>query len=302
MALGRGLQSIIPGKSSAAVHDNNSSRATISDVQKPAASNLKPTPSADKIWHIPVGEIKPNSQQPRRVFDETELEELSNSIREHGILQPLVVSECKDGSYELIAGERRWRAARKIGLATVPALVRTTTEHEKLELAIIENVQRVGLSAVDEAFSYKRLYDEFGLTLDQVAQSVSKSRPHVSNMIRLLELPEEAKDALARGKITTGKARALLSLNTKEEQLDVLRSMLGEGMTTREVEAEVQLRTRRPSKPKSADVQYLESELRGSLGTKVTIAKRGEKGTIIVDFYSNEELENLVKKMRGLSV
>jgi ParB family chromosome partitioning protein len=259
-----------------------------------------PVASNDKIWHIPVGDIVANPQQPRRIFNEEELVELINSIKEHGVLQPLIVSEKRDGTYELIAGERRLRASRRAGLATVPALVRTTTEHEKLELAIIENVQRVDLSPIDEAFSYKRLYDEFGLTMDQVATRVGKSRPHVSNMIRLLDLPEEAMDALGQGKITMGKARALLSLATEAEQISVLHSMLGEGMTTRQVEAAVQSK-QRPSKPKTADVQYLESELRTTLGTKVTITKRGDKGTIVVDFYSNEELENLVARLRRLN-
>jgi ParB family chromosome partitioning protein len=259
-----------------------------------------PVASNDKIWHIPVGDIVANPQQPRRIFNEEELVELINSIKEHGVLQPLIVTEKRDGTYELIAGERRLRASRRAGLATVPALVRTTTEHEKLELAIIENVQRVDLSPIDEAFSYKRLYDEFGLTMDQVATRVGKSRPHVSNMIRLLDLPEEAMDALGQGKITMGKARALLSLATEAEQISVLHSMLGEGMTTRQVEAAVQSK-QRPSKPKTADVQYLESELRTTLGTKVTITKRGDKGTIVVDFYSNEELENLVARLRRLN-
>ena len=296
MALGRGLQSIIPsGGSRAAAAHQDSAPKTVA-----VAPKLEPAGGQDRIWHIPVGDIVANPEQPRRVFNEEELAELTNSIKEHGVLQPLIVSEKRDGTYELIAGERRLRASRRAGLATVPALVRTTTEHEKLELAIIENVQRVDLSPIDEAFSYKRLYDEFGLTMDQVATRVGKSRPHVSNMIRLLDLPEEAMDALGQGKITMGKARALLSLATEAEQISVLHSMLGEGLTTRQVEAAVQSK-QRPSKPKTADVQYLESELRTTLGTKVTITKRGEKGTIVIDFYSNEELENLVARLRRLN-
>ncbi len=305
MALGRGLQSIIPSSGgsrpvSAQPHTPPPMPPTQSSSHASAPRYEAPVASGDKIWHIPVGDIVANPQQPRRIFNEEELIELTNSIKEHGVLQPLIVTEKRDGTYELIAGERRLRASRRAGLATVPALVRTTTEHEKLELAIIENVQRVDLSPIDEAFSYKRLYDEFGLTMDQVATRVGKSRPHVSNMIRLLDLPEEAMDALGQGKITMGKARALLSLATEAEQISVLHSMLGEGMTTRQVEAAVQSK-QRPSKPKTADVQYLESELRTTLGTKVTITKRGDKGTIVVDFYSNEELENLVARLRRLN-
>jgi ParB family chromosome partitioning protein len=306
MALGRGLQSIIPSGGSRPAPASAPATHVPPPMPPVSAANSarfessNPVASNDKIWHIPVGDIVANPQQPRRIFNEEELVELINSIKEHGVLQPLIVSEKRDGTYELIAGERRLRASRRAGLATVPALVRTTTEHEKLELAIIENVQRVDLSPIDEAFSYKRLYDEFGLTMDQVATRVGKSRPHVSNMIRLLDLPEEAMDALGQGKITMGKARALLSLATEAEQISVLHSMLGEGMTTRQVEAAVQSK-QRPSKPKTADVQYLESELRTTLGTKVTITKRGDKGTIVVDFYSNEELENLVARLRRLN-
>lgn len=278
MPLGRGLQSLIPSA-------------------RGAVTTHAPL-SGDKIWQIPVGEIIANRDQPRHVFNEEELAELVSSIKEHGILQPLIVSEKTSGGYELIAGERRLRAAKKLGLATVPTIVRTTKDHERLELAIIENVQRVDLSPIDEAFSYARLHEEFGMGLDAVAERVGKSRPHVSNMIRLLELPEEAKDALAQGKITMGKARALLSLSTEAEQLQVLRSMLGEGMTTREVEAAVQRRSQKSPKAKNADLQYLESELRSLLGTKIKITKRGERGTIVMDFYSNEELEGLVSKLR----
>ncbi len=296
MALGRGLQSIIP------VKKVETATVPSSTAVSGAAAHQQNTSSHahDKIWHIPVSEIRPNPEQPRRVFNEEDLGELVNSIREHGVMQPIIVTELRDGLFELVAGERRMRAAKRAGLATIPTIVRNASEHEKLELAIIENVQRVDLSPIDEAFSYKRLYDEFGLNLDQVAQRVGKSRPHISNLIRLLELPESAKEALASGKITMGKARALLSLSTENEQLDVLASMLGEGMNTREVEAAVQLRLRRVPKPKATDVQYLESELRQTLGTKVTITKRGDKGTVTIEFYSNEELENLIARMRKI--
>ncbi len=290
MALGRGLQSIIQ-------QNKPKDAPAVTPITAPiAAAQL----SSERVWQIPLDQIFPNPNQPRRSFNDEELRELENSIREHGVMQPIVVTEKNDGGYELIAGERRLRASKRAGLVTIPALVRTASNHEKLELAIIENVQRVDLSAIDEAYSYKRLHDEFGMTYDDVGQRVGKSRPHVSNMVRLLELPEQAAEALTQGKITMGKARALLSLSSEKEQLEVLASMLGEGMTTREVEAAVQNRTRMPSRPKATDVQYLESELRTALGTKVSITKRGEKGTIIIEFYSNEELENLVARMRKM--
>lgn len=301
MALGRGLQSIIPQKKSpspAAQGSDDTARGAAPVFSSREIEAPRAPLTSDRLWHIPVSEIVPNPNQPRRSFNEAELRELEDSIREHGVLQPLVVTEKIDGTYELVAGERRLRASKRAGLATVPALVRTASEHEKLELAIIENVQRVDLSPIDEAFSYKRLHDEFGFTYDAVGERVGKSRPHVSNMVRLLDLPEVAAEALIQGKITMGKARALLSLSTQKEQLEVLNSMIGESMTTREVEAAVQQRTRAPHKPKAADVQYLESELRTTLGTKVSITKRGDKGTITIEFYSNEELENLVARIR----
>lgn len=281
MPLGRGLQSLIP-----------SSRPQPAVERRPLSS--------DKVWQIPVGEILPNPDQPRRFFDEDEMRELVGSIQEHGILQPLIVSEKADGNYELIAGERRLRAAKKAGLATVPAIVRVTVENERLELAIIENVQRVDLSALDEAFGYARLHDEFGLRMEDIAARVGKSRPHISNTIRLLDLPQEAKDALQRGLITAGKARALLSLSTEAEQLQLLHSMLGENMTTREVEAIAQLNSPRARIQKSADARHLEAELRALLGTKVIITQRGQRGIITIEYYSQEELESIIKKVRSM--
>lgn len=274
MPLGRGLQSIIPSSKTAAP--------------------VRPSASSEKIWHIPVDEIRPNPHQPRRVFNDDEMGDLTESIREHGILQPIIVSELTNGAYELIAGERRWRASSQLGLATVPAIVRTVADHEKLEFAIIENVQRAQLSSVDEAFSYRRLREEFGLTLEQVAQRVGKSRPHVSNMMRLLDLPQEILDNIARGHLSMGKARALLSLSSPQEQIDVMHSLMGDSMTTRDVEAAVNVRVRRLPRNKSADLQYIESELRTALGTKVTVVRRGEKGTITIEYYSPEELERLI--------
>ncbi len=281
MALGRGLQSIIPASKTV-----TPSRASV---------------SSHKIWHIPVEEICPNPHQPRRIFNDDEMHELTESIRIHGMIQPIVVTELPSGTYELIAGERRWRASKNLHLATVPAIVRTAANHEKLEFAIIENIQRADLSAVDEAYSYRRLRDEFGLSLDDVAKRVGKSRPHVSNMIRLLDLPDEILDNVARGLLSMGKARALLSLNTPQEQIDVMHSMMGEGMTTREVEQSVQLRVRRAPRNKAANLQYIESELRTALGTKVTVARRGQKGTITIEYYSPEDLERLVGILRAVN-
>lgn len=281
MPLGRGLQSLIPSR-------NNKL------VAAPAPVNL----SSDRVWQIPIDEIVANARQPRRSFNEEEMAELTESVRAHGILQPILVNEEINGHYEIVAGERRYRAARAAGLAVVPAIVRPTPEKEKLEIAIIENVQRADLNAIDEAFAYQRLREEFGLTLDQIGKKVGKSKPYVCNMIRLLDLPEEAKQAVISGKLPMTKARALLSLATEAEQLEVLHSIFSDHIPVNVVEETVAMRSGRARKNKAAETQYLESELRGALGTRVSINKRGDKGTIVIDFYSPEELENLVGRLR----
>ncbi len=286
MALGKGLNSLIPQKKD---------RKRIRKETGSSASSSK-----DKIWHIPISEIVPNAEQPRKVFSHDELESLVKSIKEHGIIQPITVTEKEDGGYELIAGERRLRASQVAGLPTVPAIVRSATQQEKLELALIENIQRHDLNPIEEAFSYNRLIQEFGLKQQEVSDRVGKSRPYIANMVRLLGLPDEIQKALMDGKISVGKARALLSLKSEDEQLGMFTSMMGEGMTVRDVEKSVERKgaaSRKGSVRRDVNLRAQEQLLEDRLGSKVTITQRGEKGTIVINYYSKEELKRLIEEL-----
>lgn len=277
MSLGRGLGALI----------------TPSSHRGPSANEKN---SQDKIWNIPISEVSPDPNQARRYFDMESLKELAESIKGHGILQPLLVSEKTDGGYELIAGERRLRAARLAGLSFVPVLVKKLVDQDKLEVALIENVQREDLNPIEEAFAYKRLIEEFGMTQEEVGQKVGKSRPAVGNAVRLLDLPEEIQAALIEGKINTGQARSLLSLETTEKRLDMLSSMLGQKMTVRELEREVsKSKIDKSSNRRDPNLTYLEDQLRSALGTKVSITQKGERGTITIQYYSKEELMKIIK-------
>lgn len=277
MALGRGLNALI---------SSGSKQKNTADDQT----------GQDRVWYIPVSSIAPNTHQPRQNFSTPELEDLSASIKEHGILQPLLVTERADGGYELVAGERRWRAAQMAGLATVPALIKKFADQQKLEVALIENIQRENLNPLEEAFAYQRLMEEFSLTQQDVAEKVGKSRPAVANFIRLLSLPEEVKTALVDKRINMGQARALLSLEDSAKQLDMLSSMLGQRITVRELERTVGKQNQNKGH-RDPNLNYLEDQLRTALGTKVTLTKKGERGTIVIDYYSQEELTNIIKKI-----
>lgn len=278
MALGRGLSALISGGSK--------------QHNEPAGEQA----GQDRIWHIPVSSIVPNTHQPRKNFSAPEMEDLASSIKEHGILQPLLVTERADGGYELVAGERRWRAAQMAGLATAPALIKKLADRQKLEVALIENIQRESLNPIEEAFAYQRLMEEFSLTQQDVAEKVGKSRPAVANTIRLLSLPEEIKTALVDKRINMGQARALLSLDDPAKQLDMLSSMLGQRITVRELERTVGKQNPQKSR-RDPNLNYLEDQLRTALGTKATITQKGKKGTIVIDYYSQEELADLIKKI-----
>lgn len=246
---------------------------------------------------IPVSDIRANPHQPRSHFDHAAMEDLVSSIQQHGVMSPLVVTKLQDGGYELIAGERRLRAATIAGLAKVPCVIRTANDQEKLELAIIENVQRHDLNPIEEAFAYKRLMDEFGLTQDEVGIKVGKSRPQVGNTVRLLQLAPEIQHAIVERKISASHARTLLSIPTEEERLKMFRAMVEESFTVRDVE-------RRVAHPRSAqgtvDPNILEHEyrLRDALGHRVEIKrqKNGE-GEIRIQFSSDEDLQGLIGKL-----
>lgn len=254
------------------------------------------------IQQVAVEAIKRNPRQPRVHFREEELDELASSIREHGVIQPLVVSPKNDGMFILIAGERRWQAAQRAGLKTVPVVTRQASNQEFLELALIENVQRADLNPMEEAEAYHQLAEDFGLSHELIARRVGKSRVAVTNTMRLTNLADSVKQALVDNKITEGHARALLGLSTQKAQTSALQTIVNLSLSVRQAEELVRKLTgQRPLKVKkvirNADVADVEKRLQRSLGTKVTL-KHGKKGgTVTIYYYSDEELNALIKKM-----
>jgi ParB family chromosome partitioning protein len=264
----------------------------------------EPAPVSTGAMQVAVNLILPNPRQPRTNFNQTELEELAASIREHGIIQPLIVSqESGIQGYVLIAGERRLQAAKHIGLTTVPVLIRQTTDQERLELALIENVQRADLNAIEEAVAYHQLVDEFGLAHEEIAVRVGKSRVAVTNTMRLLKLPRVVQNALVENQITEGHARALLTLETPQAQMAGMRTIISQGLNVRQTEELVRKLSgeKLAAQPKPApvpEILALEERLRSSLGTKVDLKHGREgKGTITLHYYSDEELNNLLDRL-----
>ncbi len=282
--LGRGLGSLIPPKT--AKNDFKISPSIAGDYK-------------DKILQLETSAIKVNPFQPRQRFDDGELNELIESIKEYGIIQPLIVC-LAGGGFELIAGERRLRAAKKLNLAKVPVIVRAAGEQEKLELALIENIQRENLNPIETATAYHRLVDEFNLTQEEVAKKVSKSRSTVTNALRLLSLPQEIQLALIEEKITEGHAKYLLGIEGEAKQMNLFRKILHNNLTVRDTDSEA----RRMGGTKAARIKinYTDKDkefaLRQFFGTKVEIRRKGEGGQIILDFFSEEELNGIINKIK----
>jgi len=259
----------------------------------------------DGVRHVPVSAITPNPMQPRAALDAEALEELAASIREHGLIQPLVVTRQGPERYQLIAGERRWQAARLAGLDSVPVIIKEATPQQILEMALVENIQRADLNPLEEAAAYRQLVDEFGLTQEQVAARVGKSRVAVTNTLRLLKLPSQVQQALADGTIREGHARALLSLPTPEAQIAALKTVIAQALSVRQTEELVRrLRAESPPpKPKPTpdpETEALEARFREALGTKVTLHKsRKGRGRLVIHFYSEEELQAIYQAIVG---
>ncbi|MFN2216675.1 MAG: ParB/RepB/Spo0J family partition protein [Anaerolineales bacterium] len=252
---------------------------------------------------VGIDKIKPNPHQPRKKFDPQELIELSNSIKEHGILQPLIVtSETGSGEYILIAGERRLEAARTAGLKKVPVIVREASELQRLELALIENVQREDLDPLEEAQAYAQLADEFNLSHEEIAGKVGRNRATITNRLRLLKLPGEVKKALTDGKISEGHARALLGLSSADAQLALLKTTINRDLNVRQVEELVrkingQSTKKTPSSRINPEAQAMEQKLQSSLGTRVKMQAGKKSGSITIYYYSEEELEALLERL-----
>lgn len=254
------------------------------------------------VIEISIYEIDPNPDQPRRNFDQESIQDLSKSILEHGVVQPIIVKPSKNNRYTIVAGERRWRAARTAGLDKIPAIIRDFDEKEMLEIALIENLQREDLNPIEEAEGINSLMENYGLTQEQVAQRLGKSRPSIANSLRLLKLPKEVKNLLEDGKISTGHARALLALNSHTQIIEVAELIVEKSLSVRETEnlvKKIKEDRARKNKPKTMDkpsfILELENRMEEYFGTRVTIQQGKKKGVIEIEYYSNDDLERIIK-------
>lgn len=311
--LGRGLASLIPQKRKpAGGAENESNKITEpkedfnyfgsipASSQKTGNVKIVQKTEGDGQKELDISSIVPNPHQPRHRFDELKLKELAASIKEHGIIQPLVVSQ-NNGQYEIIAGERRFQAAKIAGLTKVPVIVREASEQQKLELAIIENVQRHDLNVIEEAKALKKLSEEFDMDQEEIALKMGKSRSAVANKLRILNLPVEIQKGLIEEKITEGHAKAILAIDNPEKQRALYDLILKNNMTVRQTEnrtKEVTVKGHKRSIQIDPEVKQIEEELSGTLGTKVKLAKSGNGGRIIIDYYSQEELNNILEKIK----
>lgn len=296
--LGKGLDSLIPD----AVGESKNTKR-----EKPASQSKKEE-AATPDTLVKITMVEPNREQPRKNFDEDALMELAESIKQFGLLQPILVQDRKD-HYEIIAGERRWRAAKLAGLKEVPVIIKNLTEQEIVEISLIENIQRENLNPIEEAQAYKRLLNEFNLKQDEVAERVSKSRTAVTNSMRLLKLCDEVQQMVINEMITTGHARALLGIEDAEQQYSVAQRIFDEKLSVRDVEKLVK-NINKPEKPKkqeeskTLEVIYsdIEEKLKQALSTKVAISSKGNgAGKIEIEFYSHDELDRLVDGLEKLS-
>ena len=302
--LGKGLDSLIPNISTGKPQKTEKlSTNSVKNVDNSVETVGKTAPTMLKI-----SQVEPNRGQPRKKFDEETLEELAESIRQHGILQPLLVQK-RDNHYEIVAGERRWRAAKLAGLREIPVLIQEFTDQEAMEIALIENIQREDLNAVEEAQAYRTLMQEFHLTQEEVAEKVGKSRAAVANRLRLLRLPEKIQGWLAAGELSEGHARAILSLEDEERQLEAARQVMEKKLSVRETEKLVRELQKPPAQKKDDSwrekdqfiYEKLEEELRALTGSKAVIQRRENgRGRIQLDYYYVEELERLMDLFRKL--
>jgi len=286
--LGRGLDSLIPNKAARTL---------------PKTSPVISDTAGEKVLQISIDRVHADPDQPRKDFSQSGLEDLADSIKSHGIIQPLIVTEDSDG-YQIIAGERRFRASQMLNLKTIPVIVRKAERHQKLEMALIENIQRENLNPIEEAVAYQRLLNEFNIKHEDLAKRIGKSRPVITNSLRLLSLPEEIQKALIDGKISFTVARFIVGL-PKDEQMKYFKKALADKLSvtalqehTRKDNVAVKTYKKRSKDP---NLIALEEDLQDILGTMVTVSKSGESGKIQVSFYSDEELYNIVEKFKKIN-
>lgn len=270
--------------------------------------SIEPTEDtkAQGISFVDINNIKPNENQPRKSFDEEKLEELATSIKEHGLIQPVILRKAEIG-YEIVAGERRWRACRKAGLKEIPCIVKELTDEQNMLMAIIENMQREDLNPIEEAEGLNQMIVSFGMTQEQVSKSVGKSRPYITNALRLLKLPEAVKNFVSEGKLTTGHARAIAGIGDPEKQLELAKLVLEKNLSVRELEKLIKenyvqkKKNSRKKIEKSADIIRVEEDLKQIMGTKVNLTQKGKKGKIEIEYYNKEDLERLIEMLKTLS-
>jgi ParB family transcriptional regulator, chromosome partitioning protein len=284
-SLGRGLSSLIPKKTVKLSEDKNIESIVLNDE--------------DRIINISPDLIEANPYQPRNLFAEANLKELIDSIAEHGIFQPLIVTRL-GSDFQLIAGERRLRAARELKLKTVPVIIRKASEQKKLELALLENLQREDLSPIENALAFKKLMTEFNLTQEQVAKKVGKARSSLANTLRLLTLPEQIQTALLKKQITEAHAKQLLAINDNNKQINLFKKILRHNLSVKETDLELNRLSNRQGKNNTKNLIYSDKEkdLQAIFGTKVEIKKQSKGGKIIIDFYSEEELGGIIKRIK----
>lgn len=257
--------------------------------------------SSDAVETLRITLVEPNKNQPRRSFDDEKIDELSESIKIHGVIQPIIVVR-NDDRYKIVAGERRWRAAKKAGLKEIPAVIRNYTEFEIAQIALIENLQRENLNPIEEALGYRTLMDKFNMTQEDVSDKIGKSRSAVANTVRLLALDEPIRQKLISGEISSGHARALLTVETPKTRIAILEAIIEKGLNVRQTEALVkQLQKSAPKKKKpelneqiKAQIAILEDRLSSKLGTKVTLSHDTKKGKIEIEYYGNDDLDRII--------
>jgi len=283
--LGKGLNALIPEGSI--------------DLQEEKASK-------GDILIVDIHKIRPNENQPRKLFDQEKLDSLSSSIKIHGVIQPVVVRKLKGEGYELIAGERRWRASRLAGLKEIPCIIKDIDDKQRMEMALVENLQREDLNAIEEGLAYKALIENHRLTQEEISDTVGKSRPHIANTMRLLNLPVAVQRMVTDKKLTSGHGRALLGINNHELLSEIAQKVVGNNLSVRETEALVsEIENKRnkhrvvKKKMKDSTLAYIEDTLKGILGTKVCIVKGKKKGKIEIEYYGDEELERLIEILQS---
>ncbi len=303
--LGKGLSALLPARASAAARAPEEPGA-----EEIAAKSAPPAESFGTLQNLAVDSIQPNTEQPRTEFDEGRLRELSQSIRSNGLLQPITASPLGDGQYRIIAGERRWRAARLAGLTSIPAIVRSVEQQQSLELALIENIQREDLNSIEIAHAFQRLIDQHSLSHEQIAERTGKERPTISNFLRLLRLPPMVQDSVVRNEISSGHARAILALPEPEQQIEICRMIIDHELSVRATERLIKDLLHPPppqpkpekearaetesSVPLDPNIKAALDEIASSLGTRVKLfAKSPTRGRLEIEYYSQEDLDRI---------